>query len=146
PRRVWDLCANRVVPTTWFPRHHEHLEFPTITPVSHAWVVNDEMEYIWSNVNHNMWPIPLPRGVSIESIRQELVAHNLRFTWLDVLCLRQQIQPVSDLQSPISPDVASIREQDRLEEWQTDVPTIGMIYHQAWNVIVYLSGLGRPFQ
>lgn len=54
PRRIWDICANRVVPTTWFPTVPfvmapmgivftlENL----ITPVSHAWVAPEDLEFV----------------------------------------------------------------------------------------------------
>ncbi len=48
-------------------------------------------------------------------------------TWLDVLCLRQK---------------DGTREDLRKEEWKLDVPTIGLVYKE--NVMIYLSGLGRP--
>ena len=46
------------------------------------------------------------------------------------------------------------REQRRLEEWKTDVPTIGAIYsHPAERglygdgpMVIFMNGLGRPFR
>ncbi len=54
------------------------------------------------------------------------------YTWLDVLCLRQE---------------GGSREDLRVEEWKLDVPTIGFVYENRQahpKVVWYLSGLGRP--
>jgi len=66
-RRVWDICANRVIP--WA----DSLEPQAIMPISHAWVAPEDREYIVTSVNHYLWPVPLPRGVQLEDIRKELI-------------------------------------------------------------------------
>ncbi|KAF8427762.1 hypothetical protein EV426DRAFT_571779 [Tirmania nivea] len=48
-----------------------------------------ERKYVLTGVNCRTWPIPMPRDVEIEDIRQELLPRNIRFAWLDILCLRQ---------------------------------------------------------
>lgn len=56
------------------------------------------------------------------------------YSWLDVLCLRQVGEERDD--------------EKRLEEWKTDVPTIGGIYGlpSFRSALVYFNGLGRPFR
>lgn len=71
PRRVWDICANKVVPWT------EHLDDSDVVPISHAWVHWEEREFVTTMVNHRLWPIPLPRGVHLKDIRDELIQHNI---------------------------------------------------------------------
>ncbi|RPB19335.1 hypothetical protein L211DRAFT_639696, partial [Terfezia boudieri ATCC MYA-4762] len=160
PRRIWDICANRVVPTTWFPTVPfvmapmgivftlENL----ITPVSHAWVAPEDLEFVLSHINHGLWPLPIPRGTNLNHVRHELIQRNIRYTWLDVLCLRQNalgataslsgLAPISDRDN----EVIRKREELRMTEWETDIPLIGSIYEISHRVFVYLSGLGRPFQ
>jgi len=145
PRRLWDVCANRIVPSTWYPVEGRTM----VRPISHAWVNDDELEYVWTNVNQYLWPVPLPRGVTIEDIRADLVQLNVRYAWVDVLCLRQKMQPSPRCPAPpyeVSSDLLQRREEQRLLEWETDIPTIGMVYDLCGKVIVYLSGLGREFQ
>lgn len=76
----------------------------------------------------------------MERVRIELLNHaestilEPEYSWLDVLCLRQ-VGDHSD-------------EAQRLEEWMTDVPTIGYIYNHTLvdsKALVYFNGLGRPF-
>ena len=142
-RRVWDVCANRVIPHSWVRGFNLRL-----MPISHAWVSDEEIVYSWTSVNHRLWPVPFPRGVDIETIRAELVHLGIRYTWLDVLCLRQKVQPIADTTMPVNLDKAEIakREQKRLEEWKVDVPLIGGIYADAYHIVTYLNGLGRPFR
>lgn len=156
-RRVWDICANRVIP--WA----DSLEPQAIVPISHAWVDQEDREYIATSVNYYLWPVPLPRGVELEDIRKELIQHNIRYAWLDVLCLRQEAQPqLSPSKSqtldakmrrfptscPHSESYSGLvkrREERRMKEWEVDVPFIGNLYMLSSHVLVYLSGLGRPF-
>ncbi|KAF8454846.1 hypothetical protein BDZ91DRAFT_667839 [Kalaharituber pfeilii] len=138
-RRVWDVCANRVIPRSWVPD-------VDVIPISHARVSPDDMQYINSPVNHSLWPIPVPRRVDIENVRKELIRHEVRYSWCDVLCLRQHVvQPTAVISMNSAADIAS-KEHTRLEEWTTDVPLIGGIYLNAPKVVTYLSGLGRRFQ
>ena len=156
-RRVWDICANRVIP--WA----DSLPDQAIVPISHAWVASEDMEYHATNVNHYLWPVPLPRGVQLEGIRKELIQHNIRYAWLDVLCLRQDAQPqlcpsktktlsaemrrfsTGCLHSGSYSDLVKRREERRTKEWEVDIPFIGNLYMLSSLVFVYLSGLGRPF-
>ncbi|KAK0506456.1 hypothetical protein EDD18DRAFT_1240950 [Armillaria luteobubalina] len=126
PRRVWDLYSNRVVPW-WCCEVKFHWD-DEARPISHAWV--DEVDRIdmWTPINGQEWPVPIPKGASLDLIRIEMLNMGLEYAWLDVLCLRQRGGPREDL---------------RVEEWKLDVPTIGIIYHGA-EVVCYLSGLGLP--
>ena len=159
PRRVWDICANTIIPTTWFndlpyPRtEYRTLPMPLgVKPISHAWVADGDLTYIMTEANQCMWPIPLPRGVELEDIRGEMIRLGVRYAWLDVLCLRQQFQ--KDLAIPVSREVMECREQRRLTEWKVDVPTIGAIYsnlqycsiYKGGPIVIFMSGLGHPFR
>ncbi|KAK0245452.1 hypothetical protein EDD85DRAFT_943878 [Armillaria nabsnona] len=122
PRRVWDLYSNRVVPvwscgTSIWPR-----------PISHAWVDEVDRVDVWTPINGREWPVPFPKGASLDLIRIEMLNLGLEYIWLDVLCMRQRGGPGEDL---------------RVEEWKLDVPTIGGIYRRK-PVVCYLSGLGIP--
>ncbi|KAK0201280.1 hypothetical protein DFS33DRAFT_1490524 [Desarmillaria ectypa] len=120
PRRVWDLYSNRVVPS-WTSEHQ-------IMPISHAWMDVKDRVNVKTPINGKEWPTPIPIDANLDLIRIEMLNLGLEYTWLDVLCLRQDGGPSEDL---------------RKEEWKLDVPTIGQVYR--WNdVVTYLSGLGRP--
>ncbi|SJL10670.1 uncharacterized protein ARMOST_14061 [Armillaria ostoyae] len=130
-RRVWDLCANRVVPC-WVT----HCGSPD--PISHSWVAKEDRFDLWTPINCYEWPVPIPKDANLNLIRiemlnqQELVpGHSEEYVWLDVLCLRQE---------------GGEREDLRTEEWKVDVPTIGSLYCNIWvpHVVYYLTGLGRP--
>ncbi|KAK0242207.1 hypothetical protein EDD85DRAFT_279877 [Armillaria nabsnona] len=129
PRRVWDLCSNRVVP--WWARL-EGQTFASLgwySPISHAWVDEKDRMDVWTPINGKEWPVPIPKDTSLNLIRIEMLRLGLMYTWLDVLCLRQKGGPREDL---------------RMEEWKLDVPTIGHAYSLAYRIVIYLSGLGRP--
>ena len=108
PRRIWDICANTVVPATWFCgppcplTGHQEVGRVGVKPVSHAWV--EDRSYILTEANQQMWPIPLPKGVLLEDVRGEMINLGVRYAWLDVLCLRQRSQktPATDLAIPVS--------------------------------------------
>lgn len=128
PRRLWDLYAHRVVPG--YLGYHP---YPTYWPVSHSWT--NDMVGIETPVNGYEWPVPMPTGITLEMIRNELLNLGASYAWLDVVCLRQK-----------SPD--PVKEEIREEEWQVDVPTIGNAYqftHGA-STVQYCNGLGRPFR
>ena len=162
PRRIWDICANTVIPTTWFfgppcPLTGLGTEHDLgVRPVSHAWVADGDLTFIVTEANQQLWPIPLPRGVLLEDVRGEMIRLGVRYAWLDVLCLRQQAQPAlaKGLTIPVSREVVEMREQRRLEEWKVDVPTIGAVYADQTGcgiygdgpIVMFMSGLGRPFQ
>ncbi|KAK0449094.1 uncharacterized protein EV420DRAFT_1312947 [Desarmillaria tabescens] len=123
PRRVWDLYSNRVVPY-WVAQN-----WPK--PISHAWMDEKDRIDMWTPINGKEWPVPIPKDADLHLIRIEMLNLGLEYTWLDVLCLRQ-----------IQKD--GLREDLRVEEWRLDVPTIGYVYDWAYQVVIYLSGLGQP--
>ena len=69
PRRVWDICANTVIPATWFCgppcplTGRQSVGALGVKPVSHAWVADRDLTFILTEANQQMWPIPLPKGV-----------------------------------------------------------------------------------
>ena len=161
PRRLWDICANTIIPATWFcgppcPLTKYCMIPLGVKPISHAWVADGDLTYIMTEANQWMWPIPLPRGVQLEDIRGQMIRLGVRYAWLDVLCLRQQFRPAlaKDLAIPVSREVMKCREQCRLKEWKVDIPTIGAIYsnlemysiYSGGPIVIFMSGLGRPFR
>ncbi|PBK64853.1 hypothetical protein ARMSODRAFT_978808 [Armillaria solidipes] len=124
PRRVWDLCSNRVVPS-WIAG-----KWPT--PISHAWVDEKDRVDVLTPINGKEWPVPIPKDVDLNLIRIEMLNLGAEYVWLDVLCLRQK-------------EEGGPREDLRVEEWRLDVPTIGCVY-RGEMVVIYLSGLGRPLR
>ena len=64
----------------------------------------DDRSLILTEVNQQMWPIPLPKGVLLEDGRREMICLGARYAWLDVLCLRQRAQPTlgTELAIPVS--------------------------------------------
>ena len=167
PRRIWDICANTVIPATWFCgppcplTGRQTVGHLGVKPVSHAWVADNDQSPIFTEANQHMWPIPLPKGVLLEDVRGEMIRLGVRYAWLDVLCLRQRAQSTlaTDLAIPVSmeevlEEVGERREQRRLEEWKVDVPTIGAIYsnldknglYGGGPIVIFMSGLGRPFR
>ncbi|KAK0504332.1 hypothetical protein EDD18DRAFT_1345221 [Armillaria luteobubalina] len=120
-RRVWDLCSNRVLPL--YPGMRIWPQ-----PISHAWVDEKDRTVVWTPINGNEWPVPIPKDVDLNLIRIEMLNLGLEYAWLDILCLRQ---------------VGGPKENVRVEEWKVDVPTIGQVY-RGNNMVFYLGGLGRP--
>ena len=160
PRRVWDICANTIIPTTWFfgsPPGFPHVSVG-VKPISHAWVADGDLTYIMTEANQGMWPIPLPRGVQLEDIRGEMIRLGVRYAWLDVLCLRQQFRPAlaKDLATtvPVNMEIVERHNECREKEWKVDVPTIGAVYSHLGRggiylggpIVIFMSGLGRPFR
>ena len=161
PRRIWDICANTVIPTTWFcgpdcPLFGNMPPVPLgVKPISHAWVANGDLTYIMTEANQEMWPIPLPMGVQLEDIRGEMIRLGVRYAWLDVLCLRQQFRPAfpKGLAIPAR-EIVEKHNECREKEWEVDVPTIGAIYsnlakysfYNGGPIVIFMSGLGRPFR
>ncbi|PBK63806.1 hypothetical protein ARMSODRAFT_962846 [Armillaria solidipes] len=81
-RRVWDLCANRVVPY-WEDRFD-----------------------LWTPINCYEWPVPIPKDADLNLIRIEMLNqqglvsnHSVEYAWLDVLCLRQEGGEREDLRT-----------------------------------------------
>ncbi|KAK0229126.1 hypothetical protein EDD85DRAFT_776605, partial [Armillaria nabsnona] len=124
PRRVWDLCANRVVPCSMSIMRPES----NVRPMSHVWMDAKDRVDVQTPINGYEWPVPIPADTNIDLIRIEMLNLGAEYTWLDVLCLRQK---------------GGAREELREEEWKLDVPTIGAVY-EVNKVVIYLSGLGRP--
>ncbi|PBK64872.1 hypothetical protein ARMSODRAFT_454351 [Armillaria solidipes] len=124
PRRVWDLCSNRVVPS-WITD-----ESPI--PISHAWVDEKDRVDVRTPINGKEWPVPIPIDADLNFIRIEMLNLGAEYMWLDVLCLRQK-------------EEGGPREDLRMEEWRLDVPIIGGVYNNE-DVVIYLSGLGRPLR
>ena len=157
PRRIWDLYAHRVIPyqfsvvdanrNNYNPLLKRNYVIPArlyfcfgstrlgrYHPVSHSWT--EDMSPVDSPVNAYEWPVPLPRGVTLEAVRNELLNLGAQYVWLDVVCLRQESSVFT-------------HEALRMEEWKIDVPTIGKVYKASpWvdNVIRYLNGLGKMFK
>ncbi|KAK0433542.1 hypothetical protein EV421DRAFT_1718559 [Armillaria borealis] len=127
PRRVWDLYSNRVVPY-WIT--NTDYEYRSPRPISHAWMDEKDRAVMWTPINGEEWPVPIPKDANLNLIRIEMLNLGLEYAWLDVLCLRQ---------------VGGQREDLRTEEWELDVPTIGAVYQKVGSkVVCYLSGLGLP--
>ncbi|KZT20452.1 hypothetical protein NEOLEDRAFT_1045192, partial [Neolentinus lepideus HHB14362 ss-1] len=136
-RRLWDLRAHRVIPY--------HFSFccmgdfgvyrsGSYHAVSHSWTdTMSEGSGIVTDVNGREWLVPLPTGVTLEAVRNELLNLGAEYAWLDVVCLRQH----SD---------SHASESIRVNEWKVDIPTIGTIYENAARVIRYYNGLGVPFE
>ncbi|PBK65696.1 hypothetical protein ARMSODRAFT_1087315 [Armillaria solidipes] len=127
PRRLWDLYSNRVVPL-WITDVSSIPWWRKPRPISHAWVDEKDRVDVWTSINGKEWPVPIPKGASLELIRIEMLNQGVDYTWLDVLCLRQK---------------GGLREDLRAVEWKLDVPTIGGVYYNI-TVVIYLSGLGQP--
>lgn len=128
PRRLWDLYAHRTIPYDYGGIDVQQAVF---WAVSHSWT--DDMTGVKSPVNAFEWPVPLPRGVTLENVRAELLNMGAEYVWLDVLCLRQMSTEHG--------------ETLRAKEWAIDVPTIGNIYTDgAFRVVRYFNGLGRAFR
>ena len=169
PRKIWDICANTVIPTTWFAgpccplSENVRLDLG-VRPVSHAWVAAEDLSYVLTAANQRMWSVPLPKGVSLEDVRGEMIRLGVRYAWLDVLCLRQKSPLLSGFFNRLRPRDPSDRatflrlrrkhEQRRSEEWKVDLPTIGNIYsgggthgvHVGGGTVIFMSGLGRPLR
>ena len=132
PRRLWDLKSNRVVD---FQMLHAAAQsttemLPPFWAVSHSWT--NDMSPVWTTINQHQWPVPLPKSISLDYLRSELLTLGAEYVWLDVVCLRQR------------GGVDSL-EQLRQQEWKLDVPAIGNIYRAAKKIVRYFNGLGIRF-
>ena len=131
PRRLWDLKSNRTISFQMLHAAQPNIKTPpTFWAVSHSWT--RDMPPTWTAVNQHEWPIPLPKGITLDYLRSELLTLGAEYIWLDVVCLRQQ-----------SSD--HYFEELRKEEWRLDVPTIGNIYRAAAKIVRYFNGLGIRF-
>ncbi|KAF7796065.1 hypothetical protein EIP86_007236 [Pleurotus ostreatoroseus] len=105
--------------------------------VSHNWLAENFRHFISTPINNFAWPAPIPIDTTLDRIRIELLNHGTDIVWLDILCLRQEG----------SPELEALR----VEEWKTDVPTIGSMYllnvkeGNFASLTTYYNGLGRPF-
>ncbi|GJE98158.1 hypothetical protein PsYK624_143800 [Phanerochaete sordida] len=132
PRRVWDLYSNRVLPYYALPPHPSTHIPHNVWTVSHSWLDEADRTPVLTAINGNAWPVPLPRGTSLDHIRVELLNMGAEYVWLDVLCLRQRGRPED--------------EAVRIEEWRLDIPTIGHTYSLLdVPCVTYFNGLGLPF-
>ncbi|GJE95224.1 hypothetical protein PsYK624_114050 [Phanerochaete sordida] len=146
PRRIWDLYSNRVLPYHALLHDHafdekqsfydkkfqkKYFVHADLSTVSHSWVAEADRVDVWTSINGQEWPVPLPRKTTLEHVRVELLNMGAEYVWLDVLCLRQK---------------GPSNEALRLKEWEVDVPTIGFIYkgRPARRCITYFNGLGLP--
>ncbi|KIP07157.1 hypothetical protein PHLGIDRAFT_127798 [Phlebiopsis gigantea 11061_1 CR5-6] len=129
PRRVWDLYSNRVVPMSILPSTSPGTVPENVWGVSHSWVDVTERHDVLTSENGKQWPVPLPKGVNLEQIRIELLNMGAEYVFLDVLCLRQPNDPLT--------------ETVRQEEWELDVPVLGYVYrHDRYQTtVVYFNGL-----
>ena len=128
PRRLWDLRSNRVI--NFRMLHAVQSGTPDFWAVTHSWTSN--MSPVWTTINQHQWGVPLPNGISLESVRSELLTMGAEYVWIDVLCLRQSSK-------------VSYLENLKREEWKVDVPTIGNVYRSAGRIVRYFNGLGVPF-
>ncbi|KAK0479140.1 hypothetical protein IW261DRAFT_1608074 [Armillaria novae-zelandiae] len=124
PRRVWDLCANRVVPFWCMPSRvvkstPQRLWCLSVWGISHAWVDKNDRMSIMTPINGKEWPVPMPKDANLDLIRIEMLNLGAEFAWLDVLCLRQE---------------GGKDEHLHFEEWKLDVPTIGFVYSSGERV------------
>ncbi|GJE87937.1 hypothetical protein PsYK624_040200 [Phanerochaete sordida] len=124
PRRVWDLFSNRVLPFHTLPRWPGDKPVGYIPPVvwaiSHGWVDAVNRTTVRTKINGEEWLVPIPAQTSLAHIRVELLNMGAEYVWLDVLCLRQE---------SFGPNSGPL-ERLRLNEWATDLPTIGAIYQR----------------
>ncbi|PBL01366.1 hypothetical protein ARMGADRAFT_1007375 [Armillaria gallica] len=72
PRRVWDLCSNRVV-------HFFSLKNGA-RPISHAWVNDVDRVDVWTPINGYEWPVPIPKGANLDLIRIEMLNLGVEYT------------------------------------------------------------------
>lgn len=130
PRRVWDVANNKIIPGVWLEYGSSTVD---IWPISHAWVGVSDRVTVQTSINDFEWPVPIPKDVTLEELRDQLLTMGCRYAWLDVLCLRQN-------------DPRPEKTKLQLEEWKTDIPLIGSVFETHDTIITYFSGLGRPFQ
>lgn len=89
PRRIWDLRANRVIPSNYMYSHsHPGFKFKSFQAIVHRWIDDVVVSETYTRINGYQWPVPIPIGVDLELVRSELVALGAEYIWLDVLCVR----------------------------------------------------------
>lgn len=92
PRRVWDLISHRIIP--W---ECADLSGNNLWAISHSWLDPSDRKDVKTAVNGYDWPVPVPHGVTLEFIRNELLHHGAEYCWLDIPCLRQHWRPDTTL-------------------------------------------------
>lgn len=122
-RRMWDLYSHRVVPLH-FVRNRDAL-----WAISHSW--RSKLVPVSTPVNEGEWPVPMPPGVTLEMVRDEMLGFGAEHCWLDVVCNRQRNGRDDSLMVP---------------EFAVDLPTMGNIYMSPVQIVRYYNGLGCPFQ
>jgi hypothetical protein len=159
PRRLWDLYSNRVIP---YWAVEGLIEPREIWAVSHSWAAPTDIQYVLTEINGLQWPVPIPKDVSLDRVRIELLNLGAEYVWIDILCLRQRCPDDGEeaavfltkwgltedsRSSSIGRETLTKMEQERLLHWKLDVPTIGYVYQLdiLKTVVVYFNGLGRPF-
>lgn len=156
PRRLWDLKVNRVIPFYLLKLLWTEGPVPRYVAISHSWVRELELDYIYTPINQESWAVPLPKGIDLEHIRNEVLGYfpSIRYCWLDVLCLRQARLPGPPTNSqPMQHSILKALTlgldpsgSHRQAELGIDVPTIGNIYKNAAGILRYFNGLGKVFR
>ncbi|KAI5796164.1 hypothetical protein FPQ18DRAFT_237163, partial [Pyronema domesticum] len=103
----------------------------------HSWVGESDRQLVDTAVNGYEWPVPIPLGVTLEAVRDELLRHGARYCWLDVLCLRQH--------DP-RPNSSKVMKKIRTIAWEVDLPTISNLYYGDVNIVRHYNGLGKEFK
>ncbi len=108
-------------------------------------------------INQNEWPVPIPKDASFDLIEIEMLNLGAEYVWLDVLCMMQEVRKEEEeeflcnrqnigeelCENWKEKELLKVKEL-HLDESKVDVPTIGWVYHEAYEVVCYFSGLGRP--
>ena len=125
PRRIWDLASHRVIPFEWYMDSDMISEFKAgdgritgIVAISHSWAGANDRGSVLTPVNKWEWPVPLPTGVTLESLREQL--------W------EQGAQSIPEAQL-ISK--GSIRGWARDQRWQSFVKVAGVVPPQPSFVL-----------
>ena len=72
PRRLWDLKSNRVVDFQMLHAAQRTIkDTPTFWAVSHSWT--SSMSRIWTAINQHQYPVSLPKNISLDYVRSELL-------------------------------------------------------------------------
>ncbi|KAJ3547025.1 hypothetical protein NM688_g5444 [Phlebia brevispora] len=78
--RIWDLFSNRVLPI-WVTG----FSLSRWWAVSHSWTREDQRHNVATSINGFQWPVPIPKDVTLDRIRVELLNLGAEYVWLDVL-------------------------------------------------------------
>lgn len=158
PLRLWDLYSHRVIPFRWFKMSELSFvsasrihTFGNYWAISHSWVANDELASVTTKVNQEQHPVPLPRDVRLDDIRDELLQLGGQFCWLDILCHRQKCVDYNNEPYPgweertINNRRWPELEEMRKKEWKVYMPMMGQIYQKAKKTVRWFNGIGREF-